>query len=609
MSDQNLAGYALYLMMVFLPGLGLGELLGVWRDGESLAERLGLAFGLGLAFDTLVLFVRTSGASLDGFRMAGIEPTTIYLMIAMGAAFLVAGVAYRRGFGFYVRPRLVDLAVLLVVLGLCGMLAAFFSKYPIFPEYQSPDFANHVDYSTSLMTGASTSIPNGLLYYGVEYQLAASLLLVGGTSIVTVRETMALLVAFSPLVVYLASSRLFSNRIAALLVTAVYTFSGTLWFDSVLNTGLFANFFGFLASLMLLVAFLEVSAGVRSPTRWAFFVLMLVMAYLSHYSTLTLLPALFLVGLLLFAKDRKAGLRFLLPGVVPLVPVVLVAAADPGYVSSVISLAMTGGGQVSGTTALSGFLSSVPVLQYIALEIYDDLAFIVFLALAAVYLYKTGANRDWLLLIPFIWFVSVLVTSPDNINAWRFSFMAILPLTLMAGQGVAYLLPHAYQTSRKRAGYNPPRSARPRAVLTVAVVLCLLVVGSWGTSMLSDASSGTQVVAQSQQAVLQSIDWLSNHTPSGAAYLSVSDWRFTYTNLLIGRTTYYQFESTPGGAIPVARADGAGYVIVTNLITASVPPDPSLFPWNNFSPSPNMSLIYSNPDVEIFQLNESSAAG
>jgi hypothetical protein len=608
MLDQSLLGYVPYLLMVFLPGLGLGELLGIWRDGSSFVERVAMAFGLGLAVDTLVLFLWTSGPTLFGLRQFGMDLDSVYLIIGLGAVFLFAGLTIRREFRFYVELQRIDLAVFLVIVGLGAMMAAFFAKYPIFPEYQSADFATHVSFSTGLIAGAPFS-QSVVLYYGVEYQLAASILMVGGQALVTIRDTMALLVVLSPLLIYLASVRLFSNKVSALLATVIYAFSGTLWFGSVFNSGLYANFFGLLASLFLITAFVEVATNLRSKAYWLFFLAALFMAYMSHYSTLTVLPAILMAALLQYTfhrNDVAEGRKYIIPAIITLIPVAMLAAVYPSLVQRVLSLATEGGGSVIGGTTLSTLLTSVPVLQYMAVEVYDDVAFVVLLLLAAVYVYRSGGARKGLLFLPVFWFFAVVLTSPENLNAWRFAFAAILPLTLMAGQGISYLFPREVliATTKKRSGRMSGRANITKAAFVAILFVCLLVVGSWGTTMLSDSFTLPQTNAQAQNDVYQAILWIGNNTPPGSSYLSVSDWRFTYTSLMIGRNSIYQFESTPANAISAAKVDGAGYIIVTNVVTVSLLPIPSLFPWNNFpsSSNSNLTLVYTNSDVRIYQL-------
>ena len=64
-------GFAVYLLEIFIPGIGIGELTRAWRQDWGLSERIGMAFGLGLAFDTLVLVVATSGMVFVGDQLRG----------------------------------------------------------------------------------------------------------------------------------------------------------------------------------------------------------------------------------------------------------------------------------------------------------------------------------------------------------------------------------------------------------------------------------------------------------------------------------------------------------------------------------------------------------
>src|SRR6266571_9555342 len=232
--------------MIFLPGLGLGELLQVWKEGETVAERLAWAFGIGLSFDTLVFMVRTSGLQIGGVRLVGMDLQTIYFILGVGLVALFVGLVLHRRLAFPTKIVRIDLLLGVMILGLGLLLVLYFNKYPIFPEYQSPDYQNHVELAQGVLSGRVASMPRGLLYYGVHYQLASALLLAGGEPLVVVQRTMAILVFFSPLLVYLVSVKLFKSQTVGLLNSFVYSFSATIWFGSVFNAGLYANFFGVL---------------------------------------------------------------------------------------------------------------------------------------------------------------------------------------------------------------------------------------------------------------------------------------------------------------------------------------------------------------------------
>ena len=67
-----LLGYLEFVALLFLPGLAFMELFRVGGD-LSFAERLGLAFGLSMAVDVLVLAFRTSGLLVGSQLMVGIS--------------------------------------------------------------------------------------------------------------------------------------------------------------------------------------------------------------------------------------------------------------------------------------------------------------------------------------------------------------------------------------------------------------------------------------------------------------------------------------------------------------------------------------------------------
>ena len=123
-------GYLIYLLFIFIPGIGFGELFGLWRT-ESLAERIALAFALGLSMDAIAILIKTSGF----FGLIGIGVNSIYLVIALGLVALIVSAILKRKIAFPVKPARMDftLFVIMILQGL--MLLVYFQKYPIFPEY------------------------------------------------------------------------------------------------------------------------------------------------------------------------------------------------------------------------------------------------------------------------------------------------------------------------------------------------------------------------------------------------------------------------------------------------------------------------------------------
>jgi hypothetical protein len=589
-------GFVAYLAFIFLPGISIGELLHAFDSRPNITERLAIAFGFGIAADTLVMGIRTSGVG----PLRGIDIGTIDAVILAGVAILAMSIFLRRKLVFPMRPNQTDVLVFATMVLMVLMLALYFEKYPIFPEYDSYDFFGHVYNTQSIIAGLYTTVPTGILYYGVHYQLAAAYLLTGGDALQRIRTTMAFLVVLSVPVFYLASVKIFSSEKAAIATVLLYATSGAIWYVWVFDSGLFPNFFGVIVSLFAIALFLEFQSGWNWKA-WGAFLLTMPAVYLSHYTTLSILPALLVVSVAIGVRKRKQWKNLLVPALVVAIPIVVAAAAYPTLVSTVLSLFTLQGGSVSGSTYLSSALSGIPILSFMAADIYYDLGFVLMWAFVGIYLWKGVATGFSPKLIPLIWMLSLFAISPTSLISWRFAFEAVVPFTLMAAYGISIFTP-----SLKRGRKNKVRTnSYFKSGLVLGLVIGVTVAGSWGQIMVSDSLTDTSIQATSQGQVYDAINWIQTHTPPNASYLSVSDWRFSQASLLIGRTGLYEFVSTPAEALKLISGTTIGYIIVTNVATVSLS-DPSLLPWNNFpsQSNANLTLVYSNPDVKIFQVNK-----
>jgi len=611
-----LPGYLIYLLFIFVPGVGFGELFGILKKINQLSEKLAVAFALGISIDTVVMLIKTSSVA----GLVGIDLTTVYFVIATGLVALLVSLALNKWkFGLFAKPTSVDLALFLIILIQGTILLLYFQKYPIFPQYQSQDFGNHVNYVQGLISGSITSIPQGLLYFGVHYQLASSLLLVGGEPLVTLQRTMALLITISPLAFYYAAKRIFSDARVGLITAMIYVVSGTIWYTGPLDAGLYPNFFGILAALFLLTSLTFIIDNPKSLANWIFFLLTLINGYMSHYTFVTLLPAILLLPILQYAsivaKSRKlyqSGvikplmLSYIAPAVITIIPVAIPFIAYPSVGKYVIFLATNGGGIVTGNTSLSAFLS-IAFLKYLAIEVYNDIEFVVLFVLAIFYLYKAIASRSPLLFIPIIWFLALAFVAPSNLSAWRYSYEALVPLVMMASYGVYMLFPNPKSTGRVSLGKRMKVTGGRSPVLTAAIILIAfgaLFINAYGQLVVADSLSSTAIVYKTQDEVYTTIYWLKDNTPANSSYVSVSDWRFTYTSTMIGRGTYYSYIYSPALALSVAKNISAQYIIVTKIVTAAVPNSQSLFPWNTFPPASNsnLTLLYNSADVRVYQI-------
>src|SRR3989442_3859116 len=437
--------------------------------------------------------------------------------------------------------------------------------------YQSPDYQVHVEIARALLSGTATSIPSGVLYYGVHFQLASAILLVGGEPLVVVQRTMAILVLLSPLFVYQASVKLFENQSAALLNVAIYAFSGAIWFGSVFNSGLYANFFGIVIALFLLSSLVSVTRPNAPRLAWVVFLLSTVAAYMSHYTEVTVFAAILLTLLVQLALHRKEVRPFLAPSIVIAAPSAIVVAVYPRVIGQLLASATQGGGSLVGSTTLSTLLSPLPVLGFLALEITDDVATIVLLALAAIFVYDTlRTKKSTPFYLPLIWLLALVVVAPFNAGAWRFSYEALVPLTLISGFAINSIIPK-HDATVKRQAFRRERS-RWIARLFVYIPLILLLGGSWGQRTVGNVIENPDVSSQAQQQVYSSIYWLRDNTPQNSTYLSVSDWRVSYSRFLIGRKTIYNFLERPERATKFAKGNGLSYIMVTNLVTENFPP-------------------------------------
>ena len=608
-------GYLVYLLEILIPGIGFGELIGIWRTKESLAERIALAFVLGLSVDTIIFLVKTSGFA----GLSGLSIDDVYFVLALGIVAISISFVLRKKISFPVRPVRMDYALFAIVLLQSLMILIYFQKYPIFPEYFTQDPTVHVNYVESLISGQTTSIPSGLLYFGVHYQLASGVLLVGGEPLVVLQRIMAILVALSPLLFFHASKKLFSSARAALIVTIIYSFSGMVWYAGVFDSGLYPNFYGILAALFLIITVVNLTER-PSTLAWIAFLIALINGYMSHYSFLTLLPALLVLPVLRLALVRNlkdSSLRgYAIAAVVALAPAAVPFLVYPNLASRILFLATSGGGTQAASTYLSNAFASFPVLSFLAVEVENDVALIVCLLLTAVFVYRLIATKNILFSVPIVWLVSLFAVAPYNISARRYSYEALVPLTLIAGFAIFSFLRVVYRDDP--AGKQPPQrngAIGPRIktrggqsqLLPLAIVVILfgtILVGSWGQTMLGDALTDTSAVASSQNAVYQSIYWLRANTPNGSRYLAVSDWRFTYTSLMIGRLTNYEYVYNVTTALALAKNTSSGYIIVTNVVTANVPKFGALYPWNTFpsTSDANLTLKYNSSDVRIYQV-------
>lgn len=598
-----LVGYLEFLALLFLPGLALLEIFRLGGD-FSLSERLGLAFGLSMAVDVLVLAFRTSGVLIGSQLMVGVFPVTLELMLGASLVAFFVPVALRRGVSIYSKPTRDDLYVLGLVLAQAILVVAHFSKYPIFPQFSSVDFASHVRITSDLQVGKTSMFPGGILYYGAHLLMASLLALSGDIALEATQYAMGVLAALSPLLVFVAVNSLTKSRRVGLIATLLYVSTGFVWFGSVFDAGLYANFYGVLSILLLFALIPAVLKSPRSPGVWLALVLAVGAGYFSHYSFVAVIPAIVALPLALLVIEGRVSLPGLAVPAVVVLPALVAFALRPDLVSVLIAFVQAkGGGNITSDTYLSGFLAGWPVIRYIVVEIADDTAAVVALALAVLGVYSGIKSKNPLVWMLVVWLLAILAAAPFTETAWRFSYVALLPLMIIASLGFDRLIPAPSESAFRKKSKLRVRTdyARYRQGL-VLVVLLLLFVNSWSWQLLGDAASNGSENDQTQHGVLAAMEWMNSSTPRHSLVVSVTDSNYNYFRLLYGRASGYAPLATPDNVVQASAGSKAPtYVVLTSVGTIRAP-NASENPFVLYPNDKRFSLVYNESGVAIYEL-------
>jgi len=598
-----LLGYLEFVALLFLPGMAFMELFRVGGD-LSFAERLGLAFGLSMAVDVLALTFRTSGLLIGSQLMIGIFPVTLELMLGASVVVFAAAVVLRRRVTLYVRPERYDLYVLGLVAAQALLVVVHFTKYPIFPQFQSVDFTQHVQITSALQAGGLTMFPGGILYYGAHLLMGSLVALSGDLALVATQYAMGLLTVFSPLLVFVAAGSLTKSKRVGLIATVLYVSTGFVWFGSVFDAGLYANFYGVLSILLLFALVPVVLKQPRSPGVWVALVLAVGSGYFSHYSYVTVIPALVALPLAVFVLERKVSLPAIAISAVVVLPGMVAALLRPDLVTLLVQFVQaTAGGNVAGDTFLSQYLTGWPVLRYVVVEIADDLGAMVTLVLAALGVYAAFRSKNPVVWVLIVWLLAILVVAPFSEAAWRFAYMALVPLLIVAAVGFDSQIPQTEDRAvRQRSKMRARRDYGRYRLGLLGVVFLLLLVNSWSWQLLGDAASNGAANSQNQNGVLAAMHWMNATTPRDSQVVSVTDSDYNYFQLLYGRASGYAPLATPDAVVAASAGSTVPtYVVLTKVGTVTVP-DPSQNPFNLYPNDARFQLQYNQSGVLVYEL-------
>lgn len=479
---------------------------------------------------------------------------------------LIISIAYLPEKLSFPKPIRSDIMPFIPVLFIALVELAYFQAFPIFPQFRSADFEQHVRIATDYSHGSVPEISNQVLYYGAEYLLSLGLLL-GGIPMATIRYEMAMLVALSPLWFYLASLKLTGSHRVAWMTSLFYSLTGFVWFGMVFVSGLYVNFYGVLASLLLIVATKDFIA--RKVRAWSLVLLSLALvnAFLSHYTILLIVPPLVAFALARSRSERVFG-RGLLASMMLLVPLGIGALLYQGLISTLFGF-LGGGATFLGGTWLSQRIP-LPSLSYMVAEVNNDWltafllvpAFTIFVAMLAR---KPSSER--LLLLG--WFLVAIGAVPFALISWRFAFVALVPLILMVGPILSLPIQGIKLKFPKRLSDPLPLNA----VGIMALMFFPVFIPSWSSTALVAPFADVQQADQ-QIADYEAMRWMSRNIPGiqGKMSLSVTDWRFIYSPLFGASEMAYapDFRIIPTDPFSVASLainQSASYVIVTKEMT------------------------------------------
>jgi len=598
-----LLGYVEFAAFLVLPGAAAIELLGVGRN-LPFSAKAGLAFGLGSAFDVILLEVRTSGLSILGSAMRGIDPGLVLTVVLASVVLLALPVSLKRSSNFFDGFEKSDVPIFALVFGLGLLVYAHFLAYPIFPQFNSVDFVVHSQLASGIKSGAVTPGLPSFLYFGADLLLGASVAVMHGVPLAVTQKGMGVLLTLSPLVVYAAMMAVFESRLAGLVGAIVYVAGGFVWFDAVFGSGLYDNFLGEISILTLLIC---LSLVIREPGRrrnlipWA---LAFVSGLYSHYSFLTILPPLVLLPALDYVAKRRLRFDLLVICLLPVVffglSFILLRSDTLSFLASLLSNRI--GSPPILLTPLAMWFGDVPFLKYVAVEVFDQPSTLILLAFAALGSLIAIRRLGTLPVLVVVW--SFVLYSGAELSAvsWRFSLEALLPLMMLSSFGSEWAFQRVRTISRAYVGRSQklPRLRRLIGPLFLVIILVPLASNSWSAWMLADASNTSPLKPSSEPNVYQSMLWFGEHTPPGSLLISLTDQRFIWAAPLVERRSMYAPFASMNYILSAANSSRDTYVAITEVLDPQVPVKSDLGPFLNDSV---FSLVYQNQDVWIFKVD------
>ena len=395
-----------------------------------------------------------------------------------------------------------------------------------------------------------------------------------------------------------------SKRIG-LLATFLYVVTGFVWFGSVFNAGLYANFYGILSILLIFILVPVVLKSPRNPLVWVAFAVAIGNGYLSHYSFVTIIPALAAIPVAVLILERRFSWPHVAIPLALLAPAGIVVAFRPELVGLMLQFVQAqGGGSINGNTSLSQALTGWPVLRFVVVEITNDVASVIILVLASAGGYFALRGRKPLAWIVVVWLIALLAVAPLSDAAWRFSYMALVPILVLACYAIDWMTPVLKPPELRRSKMRPKRYTRRYRLGFLGIVFILLVVNSWSWSLVGDARSTGGPTGETQRGILASMEWMNSTLPRPSNVDSVTDFDYSYFYFLYsGRNAGYAPLVTPDEVVAASSGSSVPvYAILTEVGTFGGIPSGSQSPFSLFSSDSRFNLVYNESGVVIYQL-------
>ena len=240
------------------------------------------------------------------------------------------------------------------------------------------------------------------------------------------------------------------------------------------------------------------------------------------------------------------------------------------------------------------------MLRYVAVEIANDLATFVALGLAALGVCVAVRGKNPLTLMLVVWLVAMLVVAPFTEAAWRFSYMTLVPLLIVAAVGFEALSPKDDDRAFRRRSKLRARQdyGRYRNGL-MGIVFLLLVVNSWSWALVADAASNGAANYETQNGVLKAMHWMNATAPLGTQVVSVTSSNFNYYQLLYGKPSGYVPLATPDDIVASAGSGKAATFVVLTKVGTVTAPDSSQNPFMLYPKDSRFRLQYNDSGVVV----------